>query len=196
MAKQLILDTTSRFLTVGIVNDGKISEISYECWQRQSEFCMQEIQKLLNKNHLKPKDIEEIIVSKGPGSYTGIRIALAIAKVWTISCNVKVFPISSLQALCDCEKKSIAFLDARANRFFVTMFNKNKCELEDCILEKGELEKLISKHPDYTLEGDVKLIGRDEKPFNLVLKMSKWRQFLEISQDNDKLVPFYLKEAI
>ena len=65
---------------------------------------------------IKERPIDEVIVVNGPGSFTGVRIGVTIAKTYGWSLNKKVIPISSLEVLSstDTDKKYVASLiDAR-----------------------------------------------------------------------------------
>ena len=86
MEYYLLLDSSNTSLTVALANkDSLIDEISYEAWQTQSEHMIPEINNLLNKHNVRRNDIIGVMVSIGPGSYTGVRIALTIAKVIALS---------------------------------------------------------------------------------------------------------------
>ncbi|HOC81116.1 MAG TPA: tRNA (adenosine(37)-N6)-threonylcarbamoyltransferase complex dimerization subunit type 1 TsaB, partial [Bacilli bacterium] len=68
----LLLDSANRDLNVGLVQDGVIMDrISYQAWQRQSELMVKEVDNILRRNNLAAKDIGEVVVTIGPGSYTG-----------------------------------------------------------------------------------------------------------------------------
>ena len=78
----VLLDSSDKFLAVGLARDGKlIASIQYEAWQRQSERLIVELEKILKTNQVSRKDIASVICGIGPGSYTGVRISLTIAKV-------------------------------------------------------------------------------------------------------------------
>ncbi|MBQ4254548.1 MAG: tRNA (adenosine(37)-N6)-threonylcarbamoyltransferase complex dimerization subunit type 1 TsaB, partial [Bacilli bacterium] len=82
----LCLDSSDRYLSVGIGCDGALlTSIRYEAWQKQSEFMVEEISSLCQKLGINPHDFKGVSISKGPGSYTGIRIALTIGKVIAFS---------------------------------------------------------------------------------------------------------------
>ena len=96
MKYQLILDTSSKYLIVAVADNEKVlKSIQYPAWQRQSEVAMTEINNIFETLNIKAKDIDTIIVSKGPGSYTGIRIALTIAKTLAMVLECKITPIES-----------------------------------------------------------------------------------------------------
>ena len=93
----LLLDSANRDLNVGLAKDNQIIDrISYQAWQRQSELMAVEVDAILKRNNISAKDIGEVVVTIGPGSYTGIRIALTIAKTLAFALDIKIFAVSSL----------------------------------------------------------------------------------------------------
>ena len=78
----IFLDSSSDFLAVGVCKDdnSKLLSTTYKCWQSQSEYMLPELEKLFIQGKIDKKDIKRIFVAIGPGSYTGVRIALTIAK--------------------------------------------------------------------------------------------------------------------
>ncbi|MBR6866439.1 MAG: tRNA (adenosine(37)-N6)-threonylcarbamoyltransferase complex dimerization subunit type 1 TsaB, partial [Bacilli bacterium] len=111
----LLLDTSNTNLSIGLAKDHKvIDEVTYEAWQKQSEYLVNELDILLKKNNLTRNDIEKVIAAKGPGSYTGVRIALTVAKVSAFALNVPLYLVSSLEALKDENEPSICLMNARS----------------------------------------------------------------------------------
>lgn len=81
------IETSNSPLSVAIVKDGQVlSEVVQNIKQTHSVTAMPAIEELLNKVNIKPADIDAIAVSEGPGSYTGLRIGVTIAKslAWTL----------------------------------------------------------------------------------------------------------------
>ena len=98
--RTLYIDTSSSFLYSAIVEDNKIlGEIKEEYGQSLSEVALPRIVSIFNDNNIKPEDIDKIIVVNGPGSFTGIRIGITIAKVYSWSLNIPITTISSLEAM-------------------------------------------------------------------------------------------------
>ena len=74
--KSLLMDTSNRYLVIAAYEDGKLlTGIQEEGSKKQSEYAIPYIENVLNQHHLELFDFDEIIVTRGPGSYTGLRIA-------------------------------------------------------------------------------------------------------------------------
>lgn len=197
MAKQLILDTSAKYLVVALAENEKIiDKIQYIAWQRQSEFTALEIQNILKRNHTTMREIKRIIVSNGPGSYTGVRIALTLAKVFAISLNIPLCVLSSLQAMCGVKTKQIALLDARSKRAYVGLYDKGIKLRDDFVCGLDELESLLKKHPDFEVVGDRFLVGLPEQEIAFPEQMLALSKLVEDHPDVDALVPVYLKEIL
>ena len=104
----ILLDSSNTNLSVGLARDNLLLEyVSYEAWQQQSEYMIPELNKLLAKYSVSKEEIQEVIVAKGPGSYTGVRIAITIAKTIATVLNAKLYAVSSLRVQKDCKNPSI-----------------------------------------------------------------------------------------
>ena len=81
--KILYLDTSSSFLYTGIIeNDKVISEIKEKLDKDLSKFALLKVSEMFEKNNVSSDEINKIIVVNGPGSFTGVRIGLTIAKIF------------------------------------------------------------------------------------------------------------------
>ena len=117
MGYELILDTSSKQLAIGIYKDDELLyKNQYYAWLRQSEMAIPEIEKAINELKIDLREVTRIVASIGPGSYTGVRIALTIAKVMALTLNIPLFTVSSLQALAGKKDKVISIMDARSKR--------------------------------------------------------------------------------
>ena len=87
----ILLDSSNTSLTVGIAKDNVLLDYtSYEAWQSQSEHMIPELDALLNKYGVDKSEIDDVVVAIGPGSYTGVRIAITIAKTIAAALGVKI----------------------------------------------------------------------------------------------------------
>ncbi len=191
----LLLDSSNTCLSVGFENNGVlIGFTSYEAWQVQSEHMVPEIDKLMTKLGLTRKDITGVVTSIGPGSYTGVRIALTIAKVVALACNVPIYPVSSLRVLKNNDKPSICLINARSNRSYFGVFEGNKILVDDTIKTNDEVREYIASHPECSICGDARYLGLENNDTNICLQMVSLLGDLEKAENDLSVKPVYLKD--
>lgn len=192
----LLLDSSNTKLAVGIAKDDiLLDKIYYDAWQRQSEFMIQEINNILSRNKILPNQINEIIVTDGPGSYTGVRISLTIAKVvGVLNENVKIYLLSSLEILKDKNNLSICLMNARSNRSYVGIYKDNKVILNDCVLENKNIEKLIDKYKNISICGETEYLGLKSCKYDIFNNMLDIKKHKDPVKDVLKIKAVYLKD--
>ena len=160
----IILDSSNKDLYVGLLKDGVLlDEITYQAWQRQSEYMIVELEKLLLKYNVDKSDIESVVVGVGPGSYTGVRISLTIAKTIALALNIKLYGVSSLHLLADYSNTSICLINARGGRSYIGVYEKENVILKDQVMNNDQVKKYIEEHSDYVVCGDAKHLGIEAK---------------------------------
>ena len=190
----VLLDSSNTNLSVGISRDNLLLEsISYEAWQRQSEYMIVELNKLLEKHNIKKEDITDVMVAKGPGSYTGVRIAITIAKTIAVALNANLYAVSSLRAEKNGDVPSICLINARSNRSYVGVYQGQEILLDDCIMKNDEVMKYIADHPDYSVCGDTKYLNVEGIESNTMKEMLDLKDSLE-SINPLSLKPVYMKD--
>ena len=191
----IYLDSSNTSMSVGIAdNDHIISKTSYEAWQRQSEVMIPELNKLLDDNHFTKDDIASVVVCIGPGSYTGVRIAISIAKTINAALGTPIYPISSLHALKDGNKPSICLINARSKRSYIGVYHNDKCLLEDQIYTNEEAIEYIKNHPGYSICGEVEYLGLEGKQSDIIEEMFSIKKYQKPYQNPLGLKPVYLKD--
>lgn len=96
----LTIDTSNHILGVALLKDGKvIGELVTNLAKNHSVRLMPAIDQLMKEVDLSPEKLTKIVVAKGPGSYTGVRIGLTTAKTMAWALNIPVIGVSSLKAL-------------------------------------------------------------------------------------------------
>ena len=190
----ILLDSSNTNLSVGIAKDNVLLDyISYEAWQRQSEYMIVELNKLLEKHGIKKEDITDVIVAKGPGSYTGVRIAITIAKTIAVALNANLYAVSSLRVQKNDILPSICLINARSNRSYVGVYQDQEVLLNDCIMKNDEVMKYIEDHPDYSVCGDTKYLNTQGIESNTMKEMLDLKDSLE-SINPLSLKPVYMKD--
>ena len=115
----LFIDTCNKELAVGLSKDDKlIYKKEYDAFKRQSEVLAKEVVECFKACNVEAKDIDKVVVTNGPGSYTGIRIGLTFAKVFTSVLNKELVLVSSLRALAGNKENTISLIDARSKRAY------------------------------------------------------------------------------
>ena len=154
--KILYIDTSSSYLFSAILEDTKVlAEVKKEFGTSLSEESLPEIAILFEKANLKPKEIEKIIVVNGPGSFTGIRIGITIAKTYAWALNIDIITVNALEAMsisCKEETYHVPIIDARRGYVFGAIYDKDSNVIfkpKHILIE--ELDKEIEKLDNYTI---------------------------------------------
>ena len=199
MKYTLLLDTSDKYLTVGVaLDDEVIYSTSFEAWQRQSEFLVVEIKKAIEQVNISLKDIDTIVTGVGPGSYTGVRIALTFAKVLASTTNVKIKTVSSIALLGDTSISFVGLINARSKRSYIGIYDKGNVVLKDTIKTNEEVLSLIEKYKElgYEIKGDLSYLNIDTTSSNIVKGLLSFSKISEEVKDVLSLKPIYLKEAL
>ena len=129
--KTFYLDTSSNLLYTAILEDEVIiDEIKEKLEKDLSKRTLPKIKEMLLKNNISFDDIKKIIAVNGPGSFTGIRIGIAIAKTLAWAKNIPIIQISSLEAMALSNNIEnidyiVPIIDARRNFVFSTIYDNN-----------------------------------------------------------------------
>lgn len=126
--KIFYLDTSSNYLYTAILEDTKvISEIKEKLDRDLSSLALFKIEEMFKNNNMDLNDIEKIIVVNGPGSFTGVRIGLTIAKTISWAKKIPIIQISSLEAMAlsfkNKYKYAVPAIDARRNYVFAAIYD-------------------------------------------------------------------------
>ena len=192
---QLLLDSSNKLLSVGLAKDGKvIDRICYEAWQRQSEMMAEEVGNILKRNNVENKDLDGIVVGVGPGSYTGVRIGVTIAKTIAYALKIKAYAKSSLSLLKHPEKPTICVFNARSGRSYFGVYQGNKVIEKDTVTENEKVLEYIKAHPDYLVHGETYQLGLESGKFDIIENLADFDKTEEV--DVFKLNPVYLKDLL
>ena len=118
------IDTSTKICTCSIFDseNGVIAETSLSVKKNHSNIVMPIIDNLFKISDLNINDIDKIAVAIGPGSFTGVRIALGIAKGLAMALNkplIAVNELDILEAIADGnENEVIPLIDARKERVY------------------------------------------------------------------------------
>lgn len=190
--KQLFLDTSNQYLYISIIEN---NHILFEHLQvgnnNHSETLISVLEECLNKHNISVDEIKEIYVGKGPGSYTGVRVACTVAKVLAYSKNIKLKSFSSLDLLLTTNFKKgkiVVKMDARRGFSYAKVFeisDEIKVVMEEAFIETSILNEMF---PD-ALE-----ITNQVSNYNPLLILEK--HLYQDIEDIHNFVPTYLRSGV
>ena len=144
----LFLNTSVDFLSVAIVKDDVVLDSFYTKLNNDlSKITLSVIDDMLNRLSISKKDINRIVCVNGPGSFTGLRIGVTIAKVWAYSLNIDIVGVSSLYVLATGVEGDyiVPIIDARRGYVYAGIYDRNyNVVMEDCYISLEELSSRVS----------------------------------------------------
>jgi tRNA threonylcarbamoyladenosine biosynthesis protein TsaB len=152
----LAVETSGRLGSVAIAIGEKIlGETHFSGPMRHSSELFPAVSGLLSRFSRKPKDIEHIYISIGPGSFTGLRIAVALAKIIHFANAAKLVPVDTLDVIAanatDYIKKKntniekiATILDAKRGQFYIAVYKRHsKSTNTQYAIRNTQYEKIL-----------------------------------------------------
>lgn len=214
----LNLETATTNCSVGLARDGELlflrehDSAAYSHAEELHNF----IQEVLDASSLTFSDLDAIAVSRGPGSYTGLRIGVSAAKGLCFSLNLPLISVPTLESLAYQEKMAdldfvIPVLDARRMEVYSAVFDNNLCEVRET---RAEIVS-ESSFREYADKGKVLILGNgahkcretihhpnlefDVAAIPSARDMSRLSHLKYVREDFEDLAyfePYYLKDFI
>ena len=203
----LAFDCSTSSMSIVLVDNEKIlGEKNYLQEAKHSEMLVLEIKNLLDANKITFNDLDLIVGTHGPGSYTGIRVALAVLKIIKITLQKPVLTVNCCEVLAykysknyskinvaiQANKDEVYFAKYVANNNFEEVVSPIISNVSDIISEIkedeflcGSANKIFNKHllksnqEDMILAKDVAIFGQ--------------RKFLQ-NKDLQDILPLYLRD--
>ncbi|TDE75327.1 tRNA (adenosine(37)-N6)-threonylcarbamoyltransferase complex dimerization subunit type 1 TsaB [Streptococcus vicugnae] len=208
MMKVLAFDTSSKALSVAILDgDNLLADITVNIKKNHSINLMPAIDFLMKAVDLKPADLDRISVAQGPGSYTGLRVAVATAKTLAYTLGIELVGVSSLYALAaaaDFEGLVVPVIDARRNNVYAGFYKNGQSVKEDQHMNFADVLDVVKNEEAVMFVGEVANF-RDQIAESLpqakaitvlpsAYAIGKYGQSLE-PVEVDSFVPNYLKRV-
>jgi len=138
----LAMDTSNKALSLALLHDKELlGQVTLNIKKNHSITLMPAIDFLMNSLDMKPTDLDRIAVAQGPGSYTGLRIAVATAKTLAHTLKIELVGVSSLQALIpdQVEGLVIPIMDARRNNVYAGFYQSGQSVRPEAHLPLAEV---------------------------------------------------------
>lgn len=141
------IDTTSNYLYTGLSKDNLLLiERKLNLAHDLSTFALDEVRKMFNEANVDVHDVDKIIVVNGPGSFTGIRIGVTIAKLYAYLLKKDITTISSLEAMNVSNKEDclhVPIINARRGYVFGAIYNNDEVVLEEQYMTIEKLKLVL-----------------------------------------------------
>jgi tRNA threonylcarbamoyladenosine biosynthesis protein TsaB len=191
--RTMVIDTSTQVLLLSFVQDEKVIYLTNEVGKNNhSDYLLKSIEAGLKELNLQVKDFDRIVVGIGPGAYTGLRVGLTVAKMFSWTLNIPLYTISSLDIVASGYLKTdgIYSIMMRAKKGYIygkVLEVKNetiKTLTQETFLPIEEFKELTKIYQDRLL------VDEDKIDFNpLILK----DQILTKIDDVTFLEPNYLR---
>lgn len=125
----LFIDTSLLNVSISVVKDGHtLSLISKSVPNMHSIYTTSFLKQALDDAKISPKEIDEIYVVDGPGSFTGLRIGVTIAKTYGYIIKKDITPVSTLKAYAISSKDNypvMSIIPANKTHYYIGIYNEN-----------------------------------------------------------------------
>jgi len=140
MATILIIETSTEVCSVALTRDGKLLDlIESKEGQNHARLTTVFAEQLLSRNNIKPGELSAVAVSKGPGSYTGLRIGVSTAKGICYASQIPLIAVGTLEAMA----KHVALNHAayhipeKLSTLYCPMIDARRMEVYSMLLDKN-----------------------------------------------------------
>ena len=158
----LAFDTSGSFLSTGLRTPGGFFEENRLAGLKHSEHLLPDIDNLMKKAELDFSRLDLIVCSRGPGSFTGLRIGMSTAKGLAAGHSIPLVSVSSLDVMAHglgfFDGAVLPIIDAKKNRFYTAVYSggERKSEYldisaEDLFTMLRDYKKLLLTGPDCLL---------------------------------------------
>jgi len=192
--KYLFIDTSSSFLNIALISDNNILfKHIEETKNDMSSKIVDVIDKKLKELNISINEINKIFVVNGPGSFTGVRIGVTVAKVIAWALKIQVVPVSSLEFLASTstnKKYIVPMIDARRGNVFSAIYDSNLNNiLNDQMISLEEIKKHLTVDHEIISYNNIESSIKPEP--DVIKIIEKYKDSKGINPH--KLVPNYLK---
>ena len=144
----LAIETSTERASVALSVNGVVHVQEHVGARTHAQLILPSVQALLTKEDVTLAELDGIIFGRGPGSFTGLRVACSIAKGLAYAHDLPLYPVSTLAAIVDTAvfemgeaKAVLAVLDARMNQVYWTYAAEGKpVALEERVSDVADIE--------------------------------------------------------
>ncbi|MBI5030695.1 MAG: tRNA (adenosine(37)-N6)-threonylcarbamoyltransferase complex dimerization subunit type 1 TsaB [Chloroflexi bacterium] len=157
----LAIDTATRNASIALYNaEGILAELTWRSRENHTVELMAQIVHLLDLLHAQKSDLQAIGVARGPGSFTGLRVGMSVAKGLAYGCSIPIMGVPTLDAVASAQahqSKSIwAVLAAGRGRFSIAKYTSRDSTVnrssEYALVDVNGLIDFVSRNGENTAD--------------------------------------------
>ncbi|GAA5414345.1 tRNA (adenosine(37)-N6)-threonylcarbamoyltransferase complex dimerization subunit type 1 TsaB [Ureaplasma ceti] len=188
----LYVDVTAKTCILTLFNSDNqlIDESITQTNNNLIELVNPKLEELMQRNNISFADLAKIYVIYGPGSFTGVRVGVNLAKtIKSVYSDVEILVMNTLKAMC--LGNGLATLDAKGKKWYIAGYQDNKEVLPLTMVFEEEKNQLIQAHKDlrYYSDEEITDIKRAEFAYKMLDQFEPVENWIELE-------PLYIKEAL
>ena len=217
MPRALAIETSGRVGSVAAVEDGRVlGEEQFPHGLQHAAEILPRVDRLCRQQGWEPRDVDELYVSVGPGSFTGLRIGVTLAKTFAFATGARIAAVPSVRVLVNnapaAARHVIIVLDAKREQIYSARFERAAHDwLESEAAHLDDLRAMLARSPrPVHLLGEGisyhrKFIPSDDPSIVVTPEELWWPRAAAIAKegarlaaqgqfaDPDRLVPLYIR---
>jgi tRNA threonylcarbamoyladenosine biosynthesis protein TsaB len=145
----LAIETSHAIGSVAIVDGGNLTQLQIESPREQTARLLPIIEQLLDQHALGLPQLDAIVIGRGPGSFTGLRVAAAVAQGLAMAAKLRIVSVSSLAALAERARRehkavrTLVCVDARMGEVYWGLFESRGAQTVAVGEDRIDLPKAV-----------------------------------------------------
>jgi tRNA threonylcarbamoyl adenosine modification protein YeaZ len=185
----LFIDTTQEYCNLAILMKDKIIvKSSIKTHNNLTDIVVEHINSLIKLAKLQQKDIKNILLVVGPGSFTGVRVGTIIAKTWALINKANVYQIDALLLQLP-QNHGVSLLDAKGGNFYLGIYKNNKPIQKLTMVCGGKAKIIMDKYDKHDIFIQYKSVNVFD---NLLFHLKQFKLIKNI----ENLIPLYIKKPV
>jgi tRNA threonylcarbamoyladenosine biosynthesis protein TsaB len=165
MSNILVFDASSAWCSVALHVNGVLYSVAEMQPRKHAQLIMPMIEDVCNRASIKPVEIDGIAFGKGPGSFTGLRIATSVAQGLSLATGARLYGVSSLKALAwqgmkqlSTNEQVLAIMNAHMGEVFYGAYRNTEqglvAVIDDSLAKPAQVNLTALKMSQWTGVGD------------------------------------------
>ena len=161
----LFIDTSMSCVSISIVKDYElVSSIQENIPNEHSKYATSYVKRVIDEAGIDANDVDNILVVNGPGSFTGVRIGVTIAKTYGYLIDKEIIPVSSLKSLAISSHKDgivMSVISANRSNYYMGIYDSEYNEvIDEKFVSVDELLEKINEYKPYIVSNDFNVVGK------------------------------------